>query len=242
MQLPELIINKNKINFGAKQFKMQSEAVPASPQDVGQPAAMRTSGKPRVDANTFVNNAQSRATANQQRSKRQRTQYVPATGHKKKDSVMSATQIIDESISNAFNSTKKEKSVSQKVGLAQKMNPQGHFATGQPGVQHASETPQTRYPGRADISGSRPGAPVPESDAGKSRVSQNSHCEKPVSTTAPVSQICQNADKRVESPSKIRGDGSRGRGSTQWYSQQRQVEQNDAKKLIERVDERQTTQ
>lgn len=130
LQLPELIINKNKINFGAKQFKMQAEAAPASPQDLGQTAALRTSGKPKVEATSFVNYAASRATANQQRSKRQRTQQVPATSHKKKDSVLSATQIIDESISNAFNSTKKEKSLSQKVGLAQKMNPQGHPGTG----------------------------------------------------------------------------------------------------------------
>ena len=131
--------------------------------------------------------------------------------------------------------------MSQKVGLAQKMNPQGHSATGQPSVQHAHETAHTRYPARPDISGSRPGAPVPESDAGKSRVSQNSHHEKPIGTSALVSQVAHNVDKRADSPSKIRGNDSRGRGTT-WYSAQRQVEQNDAKKLIERVDERQTTQ
>lgn len=163
---------------------MQTEAAPASPQDVGQPGALRTSGKPKVEATSFVNYAASRATANQQRSKRQRTQQVPATSHKKKDSVLSATQIIDESISNAFNSTKKEKSVSQKVGLAQKMNPQGHPGTGQPSVQQ--ETPQTRYPTRPDMSASK-GHAIVDSDAAKSRVSQGSHHEKPVVTTAPVS-------------------------------------------------------
>ena len=78
---------------------------------------------------------------------------MPVTSHKKKDSVLSATQIIDESISNAFSSTKKEKSVSQKVGLAQKMNPQGYPGTGQPSVQQ--ETPQTRYPTRPDLASSK---------------------------------------------------------------------------------------